>query len=133
MKNGHHRTSKGQRHRLFQIGMSTRPSLYPTGLFDMARKSNINVNIWDMVLTVFYSKYFITMGLRSMKWDEWIGKVVTRAKVLLRTYTHRRTELDNHYLRYHADKNRRIKERGTKSCKTAPEAMDGAIELLEEL
>ncbi|KAL4895812.1 hypothetical protein BDV59DRAFT_199798 [Aspergillus ambiguus] len=59
-------------------------------------------------------KYFITMGLRSMKWDEWI-------------------ELDNHYLRYHADKARRITERGAKCCKTAPEAMDGAIELLEEL
>ncbi|ODM18663.1 hypothetical protein SI65_05280 [Aspergillus cristatus] len=59
-------------------------------------------------------KYFITMGLRSMKWDEWI-------------------ELDNHYFRYHADKTRRIKERGTKNCMTAPEAMDGAIELLEEL
>lgn len=42
-------------------------------------------------------------------------------------------DLDNHYLRYHADKARRIKERGTKCCKTAPEAMDGAIELLEEL
>ncbi|KAH1854539.1 hypothetical protein KXX54_005325 [Aspergillus fumigatus] len=62
-------------------------------------------------------KYFITMGLRSMKWDEWIEAL----------------ELDNHYLRYHADKARRIKERGTKCCKTAPEAMDGAIELLEEL
>ncbi|KAJ5551657.1 hypothetical protein N7535_000398 [Penicillium sp. DV-2018c] len=59
-------------------------------------------------------KYFITMGLRSMKWDEWI-------------------ELDNHYLRYHADKARRIKERGSKCCCTAPEAMDAAIELLEEL
>ncbi|KAG2415153.1 hypothetical protein HFD88_006344 [Aspergillus terreus] len=59
-------------------------------------------------------KYFITMGLRSMKWDDWI-------------------ELDNHYLRYHADKARRITERGHKCCKTAPEAMDGAIELLEEL
>jgi hypothetical protein len=42
-------------------------------------------------------------------------------------------ELDNHYLRYHADKARRIKERGAKCCRTAPEAMDGAIELLEEL
>ncbi|KMU82670.1 hypothetical protein CIHG_00451 [Coccidioides immitis H538.4] len=40
-------------------------------------------------------KYFITMGLRSMKWDEWI-------------------ELDNHYPRYHADKARRIKEREKK-------------------
>lgn len=48
-------------------------------------------------------------------------------------YSPRGIELDNHYLRYHADKNRRIKERGAKSCKTAPEAMDGAIELLEEL
>lgn len=43
------------------------------------------------------------------------------------------TELDNHYLRYHADKKRRIEERGPKSCVTAPEAMNGAIELLEEL
>ncbi|KAL4779632.1 hypothetical protein BJX76DRAFT_351639 [Aspergillus varians] len=59
-------------------------------------------------------KYFITMGLRSMKWDEWI-------------------ELDNHYLRYHADKARRIQERGDKCCRTAPEAWDAAIELLEEL
>lgn len=42
-------------------------------------------------------------------------------------------ELDNHYLRYHADKAQRITERGSKCCKTAPEAMDGAIELLEEL
>ncbi|KAJ5208006.1 hypothetical protein N7449_002385 [Penicillium cf. viridicatum] len=59
-------------------------------------------------------KYYITLGLRSMKWDEWI-------------------ELDNHYLKYHADKARRIKERGSKCCHTAPEAMDAAIELLEEL
>lgn len=42
-------------------------------------------------------------------------------------------ELDNHYPRFHADKARRIKERGTKCCRTAPEAMDAAIELLEEL
>ncbi|BCS18457.1 heme-dependent oxidative N-demethylase family protein [Aspergillus puulaauensis] len=54
------------------------------------------------------------MGLRSMKWDEWI-------------------ELDNHYLRYHADKAHRIQERGDKCCATAPEAWDAAIELLEEL
>ncbi|KAL4876260.1 hypothetical protein BJY04DRAFT_231730 [Aspergillus karnatakaensis] len=59
-------------------------------------------------------KYFITMGLRSMKWDEWI-------------------ELDNHYLRYHTDKARRIAERGEKCCYTAPEAYPAAIELLEEL
>ncbi|KAL4996611.1 hypothetical protein BDV10DRAFT_195795 [Aspergillus recurvatus] len=59
-------------------------------------------------------KYFVTMGLRSMKWDEWI-------------------ELDNHYLNYHANKSRRLKERGNKCCATAPEAWDAAIELLEEL
>jgi alpha-1,2-mannosyltransferase len=49
-----------------------------------------------------------------MEWDEWI-------------------ELDNQYLRYHADKARRIEERGDKCSKTAPEAMDAALELLEEL
>lgn len=74
------------------------------------------------------------MGLRSMKWDEWIGRSL---------FTHHRhsttltapipAELDNHYLRYHADKARRIQERGDKCCRTAPEAMDAAIELLEEL
>ncbi|KAJ5711294.1 hypothetical protein N7488_005450 [Penicillium malachiteum] len=58
--------------------------------------------------------YFVTMGLRSMKWDEWI-------------------ELDNHYLKYHADKAKRIEERGEKCYGTAPEAMDAAVELLEEL
>ncbi|KAL9103850.1 MAG: hypothetical protein Q9163_001128 [Psora crenata] len=61
-----------------------------------------------------YGPYNITMGLRTMQWDEWI-------------------ELDNHYLKYHADKARRISERGEKCCRTAPEAMDGAIELLVEL
>ncbi|KAI9847638.1 MAG: mannosyltransferase [Sclerophora amabilis] len=57
--------------------------------------------------------FYITMGLRTMKWDEWI-------------------ELDNHYLKYHADKARRIEERGAKCCKTAPDGYDGALELLEE-
>lgn len=56
----------------------------------------------------------ITMGLRAMKWDEWI-------------------ELDNQYLEWQAIKAQRIEERGEKCCKTAPEAYDGAIELLEEL
>ena len=51
---------------------------------------------------------------RTMKWDEWI-------------------ELDNQYEKFHADKARRIEERGHKCCKTAPEAFDGACELLEEL
>lgn len=59
-------------------------------------------------------KYFVTMGLRSLpSWSDWI-------------------ELDNHYPRFHSDKARRIAERGEKCCKTAPEAYDGAVELLEE-
>lgn len=42
-------------------------------------------------------------------------------------------ELDNHYMRYHADKAKRIAERGAKCCHTDPAAFDGAVELLEEL
>ena len=61
-----------------------------------------------------YGQYHITMGLRTMRWDEWI-------------------ELDSHFFRFHANKARRIKERGDKCCKTAPEAFEGAVELLEEL
>ncbi|OTA57646.1 mannosyl transferase [Hypoxylon sp. EC38] len=59
-------------------------------------------------------KYNVTMGLRSIKHVDWI-------------------ELDNHYPRYHADKARRIKERGHKCCRTAPEAYPAAVELLEDL
>ncbi|KEQ99860.1 glycosyltransferase family 22 protein [Aureobasidium subglaciale EXF-2481] len=61
-------------------------------------------------------KYNITMGLRIMDWDEWI-------------------ELDNHYPRFHADKKRRIEERGSKCFHTdpSPQVFDGAVELLEEL
>ncbi|KAL8730495.1 MAG: hypothetical protein Q9181_004646 [Wetmoreana brouardii] len=61
-----------------------------------------------------YGPYHITMGLRTMQWDEWI-------------------ELDNRYLEYHDTKERRIEQRGDKCCTTAPEAYDGAVELLEEL
>ncbi len=61
-----------------------------------------------------HGPYHITMGLRTMQWDDWI-------------------ELDNHYLKFHADKARRIEQMGATHCRTAPEAMDGAIELLEEL
>ena len=59
-------------------------------------------------------KYFVTMGLRNVKWDDWI-------------------ELDNHFPRFHADKARRINERGSKCCMTGPEAYPAALELLEEL
>ncbi|KAK8206022.1 Alg9-like mannosyltransferase family-domain-containing protein [Phyllosticta capitalensis] len=59
-------------------------------------------------------KYNITMGLRNLNWDDWI-------------------ELDNHYLKYHEKKAKRLAERGTKCYHTAPEAYDGAVELLEEL
>ncbi|RYP72109.1 hypothetical protein DL771_004440 [Monosporascus sp. 5C6A] len=59
-------------------------------------------------------KYNVTMGLRSVKHADWI-------------------ELDNHYPRFHADKKRRIAERGSKLCKTAPEAYPAAVELLGDL
>ncbi|KAI9712310.1 MAG: hypothetical protein M1820_001523 [Bogoriella megaspora] len=59
-------------------------------------------------------RYNINMGLRQMEWDEWI-------------------EVDNHYPRFHQDKAWRIEERGPKCCRTAPEAYDAAVELLEEL
>lgn len=42
-------------------------------------------------------------------------------------------ELDNEYLKFHGEKATRIEERGAKCCKTAPEAFDGAVELLQEL
>ena len=76
---------------------------------------------WDIHTTVplpyrpfRYGPYNISMGLRMMKWDEWI-------------------ELDNQFLKFHEDKLQRIEERGVRCCKTAPEAFDGALELLEEL
>ncbi|KAI1369554.1 hypothetical protein F5Y08DRAFT_97027 [Xylaria arbuscula] len=59
-------------------------------------------------------KYNVTMGLRSLQHEDWI-------------------ELDNHFPRYHADKTRRIAERGPKLSMTAPEAYPAAVELLEEL
>lgn len=61
-------------------------------------------------------KYNITLGLRNMSWDEWI-------------------ELDNRYPKFHADKARRIAERGARCCRTAddPQVIDGAVELLEQL
>ncbi|KAF2402628.1 hypothetical protein EJ06DRAFT_547880 [Trichodelitschia bisporula] len=62
----------------------------------------------------FRSKYFVTMGLRTMPWDEWI-------------------ELDSDYPKFHALKAARITERGERCCRTAPEAFDAAIELVEEL
>jgi hypothetical protein len=74
-----------------------------------------------------------------MKWDEWIGKNIhllpagysVLFEKILTSFS--LLELDNHYLKYHADKKKRIEERGEKCYGTAPEAMDGAIELLEEL
>ncbi|KAK0714084.1 hypothetical protein B0T26DRAFT_742502 [Lasiosphaeria miniovina] len=59
-------------------------------------------------------KYHVTMGLRTARHAEWI-------------------ELDNHYPRYHADKARRILERGPQCCRTTPEAYPAAVELLEDL
>jgi hypothetical protein len=54
------------------------------------------------------------MGLRSIRPEDWI-------------------ELDNHFPKYHAEKARRIHDRASKCCKTAPEAYPAALELLQEL
>ncbi|KAK5936947.1 hypothetical protein PMZ80_010885 [Knufia obscura] len=59
-------------------------------------------------------KYNVTMGLRTAKHTDWI-------------------ELDNHYPTYHANKARRIQERGDKCCRTHPDAYPAALELLEDL
>ncbi|KAI2623639.1 hypothetical protein GGS21DRAFT_335374 [Xylaria nigripes] len=59
-------------------------------------------------------KYNVVMGLQTLKYQDWI-------------------ELDNQFPRFHADKTKRIAERGSSLCQTAPEAYPAAIELLEEL
>lgn len=58
--------------------------------------------------------YHTTMGLRTIQPENWI-------------------ELDSDYPKYHADKARRIAERREKCIKVAPEAAQGAVELLHEL
>lgn len=59
-------------------------------------------------------RYFVTMGLRKMAFDEWI-------------------ELDNEFLGFHAQKAARLAERAEKCCYTRPDAFPAACELLEEL
>ncbi len=86
----------------------TRPAASPYPNFDVHKTQPIPYRPFR------YGPYHIMMGLRTMKWDEWI-------------------ELDNQYLKFHADKARRIRERGERCCRTAPEAYEGAVELLEEL
>lgn len=59
-------------------------------------------------------KFNTNMGLQAVPYDDWI-------------------QLDNQYPRYHADKAKRIIERGSKCYRTASEAYPAALELLEEL
>ncbi|KAL7276779.1 hypothetical protein RUND412_000203 [Rhizina undulata] len=59
-------------------------------------------------------KYFITMGLRKMDFDEWI-------------------ELDSEFPQFHAQKSARIAARGPKCCRTAPAAYPAALEFLSLL
>ncbi|KAH8804694.1 hypothetical protein F5884DRAFT_421966 [Xylogone sp. PMI_703] len=87
---------------------------------DFKRPAAVPAPNWDLYKTkpnpyrpFRWGPYHITMGIRSMNWNEWI-------------------ELDNHYLKFHADKARRIEERGPKCCRTDPSVFDGAVELLEE-
>lgn len=59
-------------------------------------------------------EYHVTMGLRVINHEDWI-------------------ELDSQFPKFHAEKARRIIERGDKCTITAPEAYPAAVELLEEL
>lgn len=79
-----------------------------------------------------HGPYHITMGLRNMKWDEWIGWYYLLLFSPFKYSWLSGLELDNHYQRFHADKAARIKERGDKCNRTDPSAFDGACELLEE-
>ncbi|KAK9462149.1 uncharacterized protein V1516DRAFT_673890 [Lipomyces oligophaga] len=73
---------------------------------------------WDIKLTKplpyrpFKHNYHVTMGIRSMNWDDWI-------------------ELDNEFLDYHERKKQRLTERDDLVA-TDPTAYDSACELLEE-
>lgn len=74
---------------------------------------------WDFNLTrpvpyrAFRHKYTITMGIRSMDFDEWI-------------------ELDNEWMKFHNAKLDRLAQRGDELYGTYPEARDAAFELLDE-
>lgn len=55
--------------------MSIQQSQFPTGPLDMARKLNKSIeDIASRPLTFSGRNYYVTLGLRSMKWDEWIGE-----------------------------------------------------------
>lgn len=79
------------------------------------------------------------MGLRAMKWDEWIGTSSSSfifspcPLSTLHLTPPSPLELDNQFLPEHALRASRIATRGPKCCRTAPEAHDAALELLEEL
>lgn len=108
----------------FLNASSSKPRSRPPGVWisvDFERPAASPYPGWDVQKTkpipyrpFKYGPYHVTMGLRAMKWDEWI-------------------ELDNTFLEWHGIKAKRIQERGTQGCRTAPEAYDGALELLEDL
>ncbi|ODV61459.1 heme-dependent oxidative N-demethylase family protein ASCRUDRAFT_18594, partial [Ascoidea rubescens DSM 1968] len=75
---------------------------------------------WDINTTkpvpyrAFKHNYFVTMGIRSMDWENWI-------------------ELDNEWLKFHNRKLERLEEKGTELYGTLPVAMEAGYEFLEEL
>lgn len=62
----------------------------------------------------FKHNYHVTMGIRNMDWASWF-------------------ELDNEWMKYHEEKVRRIKTRGTELYETSPKATEAAWELLDEM
>lgn len=115
--------SKAEKSGLLNVS-SSKPRSRPPGVWipvDFERPVASPYPGWDAQKTkpipyrpFKYGPYHVTMGLRAMKWDEWI-------------------ELDNTYLEWHGIKAKRIQERGAQGCRTAPEAYGGALELLEDL
>ncbi|KAG7193076.1 uncharacterized protein KQ657_001193 [Scheffersomyces spartinae] len=75
---------------------------------------------WDIEKTkpvpyrAFKHRYVVTMGIRSMDWDEWI-------------------QLDNEWLRYHELKKARVQEKGEALYATNPKARAAMWEFVDEL
>lgn len=65
-----------------------------------------------------------------MQWDEWIGETKRAEYNMVQTLIW--IELDNHYMKHHTEKAKRISERGSKCSYTDPSVYDGAVELVEE-
>lgn len=63
--------------------MYMRRNLLRIDRLDMGRESLLYLTILSSTNYVSNRKYFVTMGLRSMKWDEWIGLFIHHPSFIL--------------------------------------------------